>query len=235
MKKKCKILFIIASLALTLSLMSNTYSRYVANTTGNLDMLFANWQILVNENDILDETSSSIQITPVILENEHISQNKVAPSTQGYFDINIDPTNVDVSFAYQIDIEVLNENLPDLMITKYAILDSDYTEGDEIITNTLENKKIVDYKGIVTGESLIGSNVYKDLFSGVRDVVGGRTSKYEEEIQKAREVALTSMKEKAQSLDANAIIGLKISYDNLGGTMGNTILVTAYGTAVKCE
>ena len=98
-------------------------------------------------------------------------------------------------------------------------------------TNTLENKKIVAYKGIVTGESLIGSNVYKDLFSGVRDVVGGRTSKYE----KAREVALTSMKEKAQSLDANAIIGLKISYDNLGGTMGNTILVTAYGTAVKCE
>ena len=142
MKRKCKILFIIASLALTLSLMSNTYSRYVANTTGNLDMLFANWQILVNENDILDETSSSIQITPVILENEHISQNKVAPSTQGYFDINIDPTNVDVSFAYQIDIEVLNENLPDLMITKYAILDSDYTEGDEIITNTLENNRL---------------------------------------------------------------------------------------------
>ena len=142
MKKKCKILFIIASLALTLSLMSNTYSRYVANTTGNLDMLFANWQILVNENDILDETSSSIQITPVILENEHISQNKVAPSTQGYFDINIDPTNVDVSFDYQIDIEVLNENLPDLMITKYAILDSDYTEGDEIITNTLENNRL---------------------------------------------------------------------------------------------
>ena len=55
-------------------------------------------------------------------------------------------------------------------------------------TNTLENKKIVAYKGIVTGESLIGSNVYKDLFSGVRDVVGGRTSKYEEEIQKAREL-----------------------------------------------
>ena len=142
MKKKCKILFIIASLALTLSLMSNTYSRYVANTTGNLDMLFANWQILVNENDILDGSSSSIQITPVILENEHISQNKVAPSTQGYFDINIDPSNVDVSFAYQVDIEVLNKNIPDLMITKYAILDSSFIEGDEIITNTLENNQL---------------------------------------------------------------------------------------------
>ena len=99
-------------------------------------------------------------------------------------------------------------------------------------TNTLENKKILRYHGLVTGESLIGSNVYKDLFSGVRDVVGGRTSKYEEEIQKAREIALSSMKEKAAEKGANAIIGLKISYNNLGGTMGNTILVTAYGTAI---
>ena len=100
-------------------------------------------------------------------------------------------------------------------------------------TNTLENKKILRYHGLVTGESLIGSNVYKDLFSGVRDVVGGRTSKYEEEKKKAREIALSSMKEKAAEKGANAIIGLKISYNNLGGTMGNTILVTAYGTAIS--
>ncbi len=102
-------------------------------------------------------------------------------------------------------------------------------------SNTLENKKIIEYKGLVTGESLIGANIYKDLFSGVRDVVGGRTSQYEEELQKARDIAFESMEEKAESLGANAIIGLKISYNNLGGTMGNTILVTAYGTAVKCE
>lgn len=101
--------------------------------------------------------------------------------------------------------------------------------------NTLENKEIVEYKGLVTGESLIGANIYKDLFSGVRDVVGGRTSRYEEEIQKARDIALNSMEEKAEYLGANAIIGLKICYDNLGGTMGNTILVTAYGTAIKYE
>jgi uncharacterized protein YbjQ (UPF0145 family) len=100
-------------------------------------------------------------------------------------------------------------------------------------TNTLENKDIVKYHGLVTGESLIGANVYKDLFSGVRDVVGGRTSKYEEEVQKAREIALSSMKEKAVEKGANGIIGLKISYNNLGGTMGNTILVTAYGTAIS--
>ena len=101
--------------------------------------------------------------------------------------------------------------------------------------NTLENKTIISYKGIVTGESLIGANIYKDLFSGVRDVVGGRTSRYEEEIKKARDIAFKSMKEKAEQLNANAIIGLKISYDNLGGTMGNTILVTTYGTAISYE
>ena len=102
-------------------------------------------------------------------------------------------------------------------------------------SNTLVTKQIVEYKGLVTGESLIGANIYKDLFSGVRDVVGGRTSKYEEELKKARDIAFKSMEEKAENLGANAIIGLKISYDNLGDTMGNTILVTAYGTAVKCE
>ncbi|MBZ9570334.1 heavy metal-binding domain-containing protein [Methanobrevibacter sp. TMH8] len=102
-------------------------------------------------------------------------------------------------------------------------------------TNTLENKKITKYHGLVTGESLIGSNVYKDLFSGVRDVVGGRTSAYEKELDKAREIALNIMEEKANDLKSNAIIGLKMSYNNLGGTMGNTILVTAYGTAISYE
>jgi uncharacterized protein YbjQ (UPF0145 family) len=102
-------------------------------------------------------------------------------------------------------------------------------------SNTLVTHEIIEYRGLVTGESLIGANIYKDLFSGVRDVVGGRTSSYGEELQKARDIALKIMEEKAESLGANAIIGLKISYDNLGGTMGNTILVTAYGTAVKCE
>ena len=102
-------------------------------------------------------------------------------------------------------------------------------------SNTLENKEIIEYKGLVTGESLIGSNIYKDIFSGVRDVVGGRTTQYEEELEKARDIAFKSMMEKAESLGANAIIGLKISYDNLCGTMGNTILVTTYGTAIKYE
>ena len=99
-------------------------------------------------------------------------------------------------------------------------------------TSTLENKTIVKYHGLVNGESLIGSNIYKDLFSGVRDVVEGRTTAYAEELDNARNEAIKTMEEKAKSLGANGIIGLKISYNNLGGTMGNTILVTVYGTAV---
>ena len=100
-------------------------------------------------------------------------------------------------------------------------------------TSTLENKTIVKYHGLVNGESLIGSNIYKDLFSGVRDVVEGRTTAYAKELDNARNEAIKTMEEKAKSLGANGIIGLKISYNNLGGTMGNTILVTVYGTAVS--
>lgn len=106
-----------------------------------------------------------------------------------------------------------------------------------LILNTpnIEGKRIIEYYGLVNGEALIGANVYKDLFSGVRDVVGGRTSAYEEELKKARELALTSMREKAEKLGANAVLGVELAYQNLGGTMGNTIMVTVFGTAVKYE
>jgi uncharacterized protein YbjQ (UPF0145 family) len=104
-----------------------------------------------------------------------------------------------------------------------------------LTTPTIEGKKINDYYGLVTGESLLGANVYKDLFSGVRDVVGGRTSAYEQELKKAREVALSSMQEKAEKKGGNAVIGTRVAYHNLGGTMGNTIMVTVFGTAVSYE
>lgn len=98
---------------------------------------------------------------------------------------------------------------------------------------TIQGKEITEYYGLVTGDALLGANMYKDLFSGVRDVVGGRTSKYEEELTTARNLALESMIEKAEEKGANAIIGTKIAYHNLGGTMGNTIMVTVVGTAVS--
>ncbi|HMK53851.1 MAG TPA: YbjQ family protein [Methanobacteriaceae archaeon] len=104
-----------------------------------------------------------------------------------------------------------------------------------LTTPTIEGKKIIAYHGIVTGDSLLGANLYKDMFSGVRDVVGGRTSKYEEELTNARKLAQESMQEKAKGKGANAVIGTRVTYHNLGGTMGNTIMVTIIGTAVTFQ
>jgi len=150
MKSKLKILLFLISFSLTLGLMSNTYSRYIADTTGEMKILFAKWQILVNNTDITDGSTSSINIVPIMEENENISNSTVAPSSKGYFDLSIDPSNADVSFNYTIDLEVLNKDIPDLMITKYAILDENYQEGDNVNLKTL------------TEENITGSLTYGD-------------------------------------------------------------------------
>ena len=132
MSKRFRILLLFISLSLSLSLMSNTYSRYIASTTGDLEVVFAKWQILVNDTDITNNSSSNISLVPIIDENENIKSNTIAPSSKGYFDIIIDPSNVDVSFNYSISLDYENEDIPDLVITKYAMLDSNYQEGDQI-------------------------------------------------------------------------------------------------------
>lgn len=142
MRKRMCLILLLISCSFCLSFMSNTYSRYVAGTTGNIDMLFAKWQILVNNQDIANQNNSSIQFTPVINANDNIKDNTFAPTSEGYFDINIDPSNVDVSFQYVIDLTVNAEDIPDLMITRYAILDSDYQEGDTISYTTLSDDTI---------------------------------------------------------------------------------------------
>lgn len=152
MKYKIKILLIIVSLSLTLGLMSNTYSRYVADTTGDLNVQFAPWKILVNNNDIINGKDASIDLTPIMDENENIAANTIAPTSKGYFDIEIDPTNTGISFNYQIALDILNENIPDIMINKYAILDSNYNDGDEIQTKIINDN-------ILTGEVDINDNM----------------------------------------------------------------------------
>ena len=132
MGKRFRILLLFISLSLSLSLMSNTYSRYIANTVGDLEVVFAKWQILVNDTDITNNNVSSISLVPVLEENENIKKNTIAPSSQGYFDIIVDPSNVDVSFDYSIELDYENENIPDLIVTKYAILDNEYSDGDQI-------------------------------------------------------------------------------------------------------
>lgn len=142
MSRKFKVLLVIISLSLTLSLMSNTYSRYVADTTSDIELQFANWQILVNENDITNNSVSSINIVPILEENNNIATNSIAPTSKGYFDIEIDPSNVEVSFDYQINFELLNDNMPDLLISKYALLDSNYVEGDSLTTIPITDNQI---------------------------------------------------------------------------------------------
>lgn len=168
MAMKFKILLVISSLALTLSLMSNTYSRYVADVDSNIDLLFAKWQILVNENDITNNTTTSINITPIMEENVNVAENTVAPSSKGYFDIDIDPSNAGVSFDYSINLNIEDENMPDLMISKYAVLDKDYNEGDQITTTTILNNTIngtVDYNA--TAHEPFTVRVFFEWYEGV--------------------------------------------------------------------
>lgn len=167
MNFKVKILGALVPLCLLLCFMSNTYSRYVADTTGNLKMSFAQWQILVNNDDITSNSSSSIILTPVIDENKYVESNKIAPASSGYFDISIDPSNVDVSFNYSITLDVVNENIPDLIITKYAILDNDYNEEDTITYKNIENNLI---QGSLDVEN-IATNSDENIASSGDDII----------------------------------------------------------------
>ena len=167
MTKKIKILLLIFSLSLTLSYMSNTYSRYVADATGNVNVLFAKWQILVNDNDITNGTTSSIAITPEVDENPHVASGTIAPSSKGHFDIIINPENVGVSFEYDITLDVLNDNMPDLMITKYSILPKGYIEGDQVDVTPITNNVITETKDLVENKhETFTIRVYFEWFEG---------------------------------------------------------------------
>ncbi|WCE31532.1 heavy metal-binding domain-containing protein [Vibrio sp. SCSIO 43137] len=102
-----------------------------------------------------------------------------------------------------------------------------------IITTTpgIEGKKVLDYKGVIAGEAILGANMFKDMFAGIRDLVGGRSGTYEKELQKAREIALEELEQKARELGANAVIGVDIDYEVLGQGNG-MLMVSASGTAV---
>ncbi len=139
MKSKFKILIIFITLAFSLSIMSNTYSRYVADATGDVELTFAKWQILVNNEDITNGEEHNVLIMPTIIENKNVASNKLAPASVGYYDIEIDPTNVETSFTYRIEIADI-DIMPDLKITKYQILDelNEQIAEQEITNNTIE-------------------------------------------------------------------------------------------------
>ena len=97
-------------------------------------------------------------------------------------------------------------------------------------TPTLEGKTISQYLGVVTGEAILGANIVKDFFAGIRDIVGVRSAAYEKELQKTRVIAFEEMDEQAEALGANAILGIDLDYETVGG--GSMLMVTISGTAV---
>lgn len=100
-------------------------------------------------------------------------------------------------------------------------------------TDDIEGRKIAGYLGIVSGEAVMGTNVFKDLFASVRDVVGGRAAAYEKELKKAKQAALDDMAAEAQALGADAVVGLDLDYEIIGGDNKTLLVVSANGTAVK--
>ena len=102
-----------------------------------------------------------------------------------------------------------------------------------IITTTqnIEGKQITSYLGVITGEAILGANLFRDMFAAVRDVVGGRSASYERELGKAREIALAELEDWAEELGANAVVGVDIDYESFGQTSG-MMMVSATGTAV---
>jgi uncharacterized protein YbjQ (UPF0145 family) len=113
---------------------------------------------------------------------------------------------------------------------------SDFLTPSMIITTTpnIEGKGIKEYLGIVTGETVVGANLFRDLFAGIRDIVGGRSGAYEKELRKARDLAFEEITEAALELGANAILGVDIDYEVLGEKNG-MLMVSVSGTAVIVE
>ncbi len=197
MKKKVKIILVMIMLSFTMCIMSNTYSRYVADTTGEIEALFSKWQILVNDNDILNNTETSFKLVPIINDNKNVKANTIAPSSTGYFDIEVDPSLVDVSFDYDITFSIDNTEFTDLMISKYAILDNNYVEGDVINYNSINENKI-------NGTLLYDNNTENFKFN--KFTVRVFFEWYEGETEKMNDENDTNLQSKFNSFNINANI-----------------------------
>ncbi|MBK8907614.1 MAG: heavy metal-binding domain-containing protein [Rhodospirillales bacterium] len=100
-------------------------------------------------------------------------------------------------------------------------------------TESIAGRTIDDYLGIVSGEAVMGTNIFRDMFAGIRDIVGGRAGSYEKELRKAKRTALEEMAEQAAELGADAVVGIDLDYEHLGIGDRSMLMVSANGTAVK--
>jgi uncharacterized protein YbjQ (UPF0145 family) len=107
---------------------------------------------------------------------------------------------------------------------------------DMLLTTTpvIEGRTIRQYYGVVVGEAILGANIFKDFFAGVRDIVGGRSAGYERELGKAREIAFEELSERARELGANAVVGIDLDYEVVGRE-GGMLMVSVSGTAVRAD
>ncbi len=103
-----------------------------------------------------------------------------------------------------------------------------------VTTNTVEGKRVRQYLGVVSGEAILGANIFKDFFAGIRDIVGGRSAAYERELRQAKDLALAEMAEQAQQLGGNAVLAVDLDYETIGAN-GSMLMVSASGTAVVIE
>jgi uncharacterized protein YbjQ (UPF0145 family) len=101
-------------------------------------------------------------------------------------------------------------------------------------TNNIENRPAKTYLGIVTGETIIGANIFKDFFAGIRDIVGGRSGSYEQVLREAKDTALRELEEMAHQRGADAVVGIDLDYETIGPN-GGMIMVTASGTAIRFD
>src|ERR671919_3147119 len=102
-----------------------------------------------------------------------------------------------------------------------------------VTTPAIEGRRVTRYLGIVTGEAILGANIFRDLFAGIRDIVGGRSAAYEQELRKAKDIALAEMTQQAVEMGANAVISVDLDYETIQvGQGGGMLMVSASGTAV---
>ncbi len=104
-----------------------------------------------------------------------------------------------------------------------------------VTASHLQNKNVQRYLGLVSGEAILGANIFKDIFAGIRDIVGGRSATYEKELRRAKEIAVQEMTEQARQMGANAVIAVDLDYETIGGQGSNMLMVTASGTAVVID
>ena len=105
-----------------------------------------------------------------------------------------------------------------------------------VTTPNIEGKKIVKYLGIVSGEAIMGANIFRDLFAGIRDIIGGRSASYEKELRNAKNIAIEEMTQQTEALGGNAVISVDLDYESIStGGGGNMLMVSASGTAVVYE